>query len=154
MSQIANTWSGVTIFKKWNEPSKYILAAMFIIELRIFLFAVGWPRSTRCSINAGHKGRLSHRRPWSTSCIRHVVRIAQILLLRICYASPAASADGLLLVNRVQRFGRQQTGERATRCANERGQTNVSYSCTRTQVLQVTAVHSFRMHSTQAIISD
>ena len=36
---------------------------MLIIALRIFLFAVGWPRGTRCPINAGHKGRLSHRPP-------------------------------------------------------------------------------------------
>ena len=46
-------------------------------------------------------------------CKRHSVRITHICLLRICYAWPAAPADVLLLVHRVQRLGRQQTGERA-----------------------------------------
>ena len=50
---------------------------MLFMALRIFLFAVGWPRGTRCPINAGHKGRLLHSRPRCTVYVRihHIIDI-------------------------------------------------------------------------------
>ena len=83
MSQISNTWRGVTIFKKQNRVNKNGRhSVMLIIALRIFLFAVGWPRGTRCPINAGYTCRLLNRRPralytyvytrqWAYTPVRH-----------------------------------------------------------------------------------
>jgi hypothetical protein len=57
-------------------------SVMLIIALRIFLFAVGWPRGTRCPIKAGYTCRLLNRRPralytyvytrqWAYTPVRH-----------------------------------------------------------------------------------